>query len=113
SAQAQLAVAEPADERCPAAQHAQLAVVHRQGHKLDRLVEDSPLRSDDHALHGGSNHAAYLPSCMRLACSAASSMPPTYMKAPSGRWSHFPSHSSLKLRMVSFSGVTLPGLLVN
>ena len=32
------------------------------------------------------------------------------MNAPSGRWSHLPSHISLKLRIVSASGVTLPGL---
>src|SRR5439155_25477618 len=35
---------------------------------------------------------------IRLACSAASSMPPTYRNAPSGNWSHLPSQISWKLR---------------
>ena len=35
------------------------------------------------------------------------------MKAPSGRWSHLPSQISSKLRIVSSSGVTSPGLPVN
>ncbi len=38
---------------------------------------------------------------IRSACAAASSMVPTYMKAWSGRWSHLPSQSSSKERMVS------------
>ena len=49
-ADAQLAVAEPADERAPAGQHAQLAVVHRQGDEIDGLVEHRPLGRDDDAL---------------------------------------------------------------
>src|SRR5437773_2586925 len=63
----------------------------------------------------GNQHLSkdHFPSACLFACSAASSMPPTYMKAFSGRWSHLPSHNSLNERMVSASGVTLPGLLVN
>ena len=40
-------------------------------------------------------------------------MPPTYMNADSGRWSHLPSQISSKLRIVSSSDVNLPGLPVN
>ena len=86
---AQLAVAEPADQRRAAGQHAQLAVVHRQGHEVGRFVEQRLLRRDDHALQftlGMIWHVAYFPSpAMRLACSAASSMPPTYMNAVFGQ----------------------------
>ena len=52
AADAQLAVAEPADQRGAAGQHAQLAVVHRQGHEVGRLVEQGPLGRDDDALQG-------------------------------------------------------------
>src|SRR5579883_401564 len=126
-ADAQFAVAEPADQRRPAGQDAQLAVVHRQGHEVRGLVQDGPFRCYHNTLQepgragerrgrpvGGSCHECYFPSpAIFLACSAASSMPPIYMKALSGRWSHLPSQSSLKLRIVSARGVTLPGRLVN
>src|SRR5262249_57238142 len=96
-------------------EYAQLAGVQRQGYEVGGLIEHRLLRRDDHTLQFacGMLQDDQLPSASFLACSAASSIGPTYMKAPSGRWSHLPSHSSLKLRMVSASDVTLPGRLVN
>ena len=54
----------------------------------------------------------YFPAIF-LAASSASSMEPTYMNAPSGRWSHLPSQISWKLRMVSASLVKFPDFPVN
>src|SRR5262249_50920348 len=87
-AKAQLAVSEPADERRSPRQNAQLAVVEGQGHKIDRLVKHGPLGRDHDTLQvvrGVVHKTDYAPSAMRLACSAACSMPPTYMKACSGK----------------------------
>src|SRR5262245_30503181 len=82
----------------------------------------APARSDRPSSH----HPARIPASANngqqtkddqalifLACSSACSMAPTYMKAPSVRWSHLPSQISLKLRTVSGSLVYWPGLLVN
>src|SRR5262249_52628998 len=43
---AQLAVAEPADERRPPGQDAQFTVVHRHGDEVDRLVEHGAFGGD-------------------------------------------------------------------
>src|SRR5262249_11367054 len=122
---AHLADAELADERSPTGQYAEFAVEHWQRHEVGRLVEYRPLGrhyADLHALAVNRrrmcfSHSSpdfdYLPAFIRSACSAASSMAPTYMNAPSGRWSHLPSQISSKERIVSASGVTLPGLFVN
>src|SRR5262249_23016953 len=100
----------------PARQNADLAVVQRQRDEVGLLVEQGALRRDNDAgqlARGGRGRHGYFPSAASfLACSSASSMPPTYMKACSGRWSHLPSHNSLKLRTVSARGVTLPSLPV-
>ena len=64
-AQAQLTVAEPPDQRGSARQHAQLAVVHRQGHEIGRLVEHGPLRGHDDALQGPVGAGAGVPVSWR------------------------------------------------
>src|SRR5439155_739877 len=113
---AQLAETEPAHERGTARQNADLTVVERQRDEVRRLVEQGAFRRDDDTaqLSFGFCHDCHFPSAASfLACSSASSMAPTYMNACSGRWSHLPSHSSLKLRIVSRIGVILPSLFVN
>jgi hypothetical protein len=50
TADAQLTVAQPADQRRPAWKHAQLAVVHRQGDGIGRLVQHCLLGRDDDAV---------------------------------------------------------------
>src|SRR5207245_1478826 len=94
------AVAEAPDERGTPRQNAKLTVVHRQGHEIGRLIEHCPFRRNHNALQGPKRgfHRRQFPSpAIFLAFSAASSMPPTYINALSGRWSHLPSHNSLKL----------------
>src|SRR5207245_2006518 len=81
--QAQLAGAQTADERGAAGQHAQFAVVHRQGDELGRLVEDRPLRRHDDALQL-LTAGVHCPPYSFLAASTASSIGPTYMNACSG-----------------------------
>src|SRR5262249_593386 len=121
----QFANAEPADQGRPARGDAQFAIVHRKCYEIRGLLEDGPLGRDDDALkrlagrsmsfrrHYSPLLLTFFPAFMRSACCAACSMGPTYMKAPSGKLSHLPSQISSKLRMVSASGVTLPGLFVN
>ena len=49
-ADAQFAEAEPADQRRPARQNAQFAVVHRQDDEIGVLVQQRPFGRDHHAL---------------------------------------------------------------
>ena len=50
--EAEFPEAKASDQGRPAGKDAQLAVVHRQGHEIDRLVENRPLGRDHDALEG-------------------------------------------------------------
>src|SRR5262245_5490926 len=96
------------EQRCVPAEDPDLAVDAARDQLLDIAGPDLALRRHDVDLDG---HYAAASIC--LACSTASSIPPTRKNACSGRWSYSPSQSALNEAIVSSTGVYLPGRPVN